>query len=47
MKNKIEEILENHINLPEKIKLSLPKLNKINSQKLNNQKLKLPKLKII
>ena len=42
MKNKIEEILENNINLPEQVKLSLPKLKKTNPQKL-----KLPKLKTI
>ena len=29
MKAKINEILENNINLPEKIKLSLPKLKKV------------------
>ena len=39
MKAKIEEILENNINIPEEVKLSLPKL-----KKLNTQKLKLPKL---
>ncbi len=42
MKAKIVEILENNINLPEQVKLSLPKLKKINSPKL-----KLPKLKTI
>ncbi len=42
MKAKIIEILENNINLPEQVKLSLPKLKKINSPKL-----KLPKLKTI
>tara|TARA_Y100000385_G_C13088686_1_gene637670 strand:- start:1633 stop:2946 length:1314 start_codon:yes stop_codon:yes gene_type:complete len=42
MKAKIIEILENNINLPEQVKLSLPKLKKINSPKL-----KLPKLKTV
>ena len=39
MKAKIEEILENNINIPEEVKLSLPKL-----KKLNTPKPKLPKL---
>jgi len=39
MKAKIEEILESNVNIPEEVKLSLPKL-----KKLNNPKPKLPKL---
>jgi len=42
MKAKVQDILESNINLPEQVKLSLPKLKKIDSPKL-----KLPKLKTV
>ena len=45
MKAKINEILENTINIPEQVKLSLPKLKKINGGEKLSPKLKLPKLK--
>ena len=43
--SKINEILENTINIPEQVKLSLPKLKKINGGEKLSPKLKLPKLK--
>tara|TARA_R110002051_G_scaffold324103_1_gene420048 strand:- start:550 stop:1878 length:1329 start_codon:yes stop_codon:yes gene_type:complete len=47
MKDKIEEILGKNINLPEQVKLALPKLKKANGEGTNIPKLKLPKLKKI
>ena len=47
MKDKIEEILGKNINLPEQVKLALPKLKKSNGDGTNIPKLKLPKLKKI
>jgi len=45
MKAKISSILEDNINIPEQVKLSLPKLKKVGNNKNLSPKLKLPKLK--
>ncbi len=47
MKDKIKEILETNVNLPEKVKLALPKLKRIDKStpKPSLPKLKIPKLK--